>query len=171
MDKTVIGILGATVLVLVGIVAFGNRPDKLTELESSFTGDDATVVSETGVHWHPELTIWINGESQPIPGDIGIGSQYAASPFYNPAMGMTDIHTHEAGSVLHWELARGPVLKGTAKLKAFFEIWGKTFSKEQIFDVKTSDGGTLTLTVNGQPNTEFENYIVRDKDKIEIRYE
>lgn len=171
MNKVIFGMIGGTVLLLIGIVALGSRPDKMTQLKESMTGDDATVISASGVHWHPELNIFINGEKQEIPGDIGIGGQYASSKWFDSMMGMTDIQTHDASGTLHWEVMKGPVLKGEARLGAFFEIWGKPFSNDQIFDVKTSDGGELTMTVNGEPNSEFENYLVKDGDKIEIRYQ
>jgi hypothetical protein len=29
----------------------------------------------------------------------------------------------------------------------------------------------LKMTVNGKENTEYENYIMQDKDKIELRFE
>ena len=34
-----------------------------------------------------------------------------------------------------------------------------------------SFGANMKMTVNGKENTEYENYIMRDKDKIELRFE
>lgn len=46
------------------------------------------------------------------------------------------------------------------KLSEFFEIWGKPF-----------DGQAVKMKVNGQENTEFGNYMMRDHDRIEIVFE
>lgn len=55
--------------------------------------------------------------------------------------------------------------------KPIFEVWGKPFNTNQIFDAQDGQGGIVTMTVNGQPNTEFEKYQVKDKDQIVISYE
>ena len=34
-----------------------------------------------------------------------------------------------------------------------------------------SFGTNVKMTVNGKENTEYENYAMQDKDKIELRYE
>lgn len=170
MDKGLLIIGGVTIVVIAGIMvaALNNPADKLS---NSFKGTDSEVVSESGIHWHPELTIMIKDQKQEIPANIGIGPQYASSRFYESAQGMTDIHTHDNSGTLHWEVGAGPVKRGHIKLGAFFEIWGKTFNKDQILDSKNGESGTVKMTVNGQPNTDYENYVVRDKDKIEINYE
>lgn len=171
MDKG-IWIIGGitTILVIVGIILFSAN-DKMNKLSSSFKGADGEIVSEQGIHWHPELTIVIKGQKQEVSANIGIGPQNSTSKWYDPMMQMTDIHTHDNSGTLHWEVMAGPVKRGHVKLGAFFEIWGKPFSKNQIFDNKSGNGGMVKMTVNGQPNTDFENYIVKDKDKIEISYE
>ena len=48
---------------------------------------------------------------------------------------------------------------------------GKTFSKDCIFEYCSGADGTVKMFVNGKENTEFENYLINDKDKIEIRYD
>ena len=46
-------------------------------------------ISSNGLHAHPILEIYIKGEKQIIPPNIGIGAQFATLP-----MGMAPIHTH-----------------------------------------------------------------------------
>lgn len=129
------------------------------------------IVSRGGVHWHPELTIYIKAQKQTIPTNIGIGMQYAGYPRFDPMMGMTDMHTHDDSGTLHWEVMKGPVTKDDVRIGSFFRVWGKTFSKDCIFEQCNGSGGTVKMFVNGKENAEFENYLVNDKDKIEIRYE
>lgn len=137
----------------------------------TFNGSDNDVVSEQGIHWHPKLTIFINGKKQEIPGNIGVGEQYGKNKFYDSMMSMTDIHTHNGTGELHWEVMQGPVRKGYLKIGNFFEIWGKKFSSTQIFDKVNGPEGKVKMTINGKNNTELENYKIHDGDNIEIRYE
>lgn len=165
----VLGVLGVGVL----LVIYGNSPPPTTNkgMDITFTGADEQVISPEGIHWHPQLTIYIKGKKQDIPSNIGIGSQYSSSRFYDSMMDMTDIHTHDASGQLHWEVMQGPTKKGYLRLGNFFEIWGKPFNQNQIFDFTNGGQGKVKMTVNGKDNTEFENYHIQDKDNIEIRYE
>ena len=74
---------------------------------------------------------------------------------------MTAIHTHEDMPVIHLEFS-GVVRREDVMLGRFFEIWGK--------DMR-SFGENMRMTVNGEPNTEFERYIMRDKDIITLQYD
>ncbi len=116
------------------------------------------IISRNGLHWHTQLRIFIDGKEQPIPANIGLG--FVHKP----------IHTHEADNIVHLEFS-GLVTKEDVKLKKFFEIWGKQFNKECIFEFCNGQGKQVKFFVNGQENQDFENYIMQDGDKIEIRYE
>src|SRR5680860_354469 len=144
--KKVAGIIAAVVLLLVGGVWWSNQ------LEEKAIADipEDELVSRAGVHWHPTLSIYINGEKQDIPANIGVGPQYSSSPLFDPTMGMTGVHTHDSEGTLHWELANGPVLKDDARLGVFFEVWDKEFDSEQIFEYTNGPDGTVTMTVNGE---------------------
>lgn len=126
------------------------------------------LISQTGIHRHPELSITINGVKQPVPANIGIGMQYSSYPHYDSMMMMTDMHTHDDSGIMHWEVMQGPVMKDDVRLRNFFGAWVKTFNKDCIFEYCNGSNGTVKMLVNGKENTEFENYAVQDKDKIEI---
>jgi hypothetical protein len=112
---------------------------------------ESDIVSRNGFHWHPELTIYVKGEKLEIPENIGIGAVHKP------------IHTHDDSDkgVVHMEF-QGLVKNQDATLGQFFKNWGK--------DIR-SFGQNMKMTVNGQENTEYENYLMKDKDKIELRYE
>ncbi|TSC98160.1 MAG: hypothetical protein Greene101447_123 [Parcubacteria group bacterium Greene1014_47] len=129
------------------------------------------IISRTGIHWHPELKTVVKGEETKIPANIGIGMQYAGYPRYDPMMRMTDIHTHDDSGTLHWEVMSGPVKKEDVRLGSFFAIWGKKFDGSCILEHCNGSEGAVKMFVNGEPNTEFQNYLVKDGDQIEIRYE
>ncbi len=117
---------------------------------------ERVVISKEGIHWHPELSIYIKGQIQEIPANAGNHSL---------------MHTHDTTGVIHLHPANKLVLENDVKLGKFFKLWGKKFSSTCILDSCNSAEGKVKMTVNGIENTEFENYIMQDKDKIEIRYE
>ncbi len=125
------------------------------------SGPDAPqddVVAKNGMHWHAKLAIFIDGKEQEIPNNIGIGITH------NP------MHTHDAAGEIHLEFS-GLVKKDDTQLGKFFEVWGKKFSSSCILDSCAKDGKSVKMLVNGKQNDEFENYLMQDKDNIEIRLE
>lgn len=115
----------------------------------SLQSKDSNVIATGGMHWHPQLEIYVKGVKQDIPANVGIGAVHQP------------IHTHDDMPVLHLEFS-GQVTKDDVKLGNFFRIWGK--------DMR-SFGANMAMTVNGEANTEFENYGMRDEDKIIIKFE
>jgi len=109
------------------------------------------VVSRNGFHGHSELVIYVKGEKLDIPENIGIGAVHQP------------VHTHDDSNqgIVHMEF-NGIVRKQDVTLGVFFKNWGK--------DMR-SFGTNMKMTVNGKENTDYENYIMGDKDKIELRYE
>lgn len=107
------------------------------------------IISKNGIHWHAELKIFVKGKEIEVPANIGIGV------IHNP------LHTHDTDGIIHMEFNR-IVRENDLKLGKFFEVWRKKFD---------SNEGKIKMLVNGKENNEFEDYAMRDGDKIEIRYE
>ena len=130
-------------MVIVGIIIwiFASQPKTL----------ESEIISRAGFHWHPELVIYIKGEKQELPENIGIGA------IHQP------IHTHDDSDkgIIHMEF-QGLVRKEDTVIGRFFKNWGK--------DMR-SFGTNMKMTVNGEENTEYENYVMHDKDKIELWYD
>jgi hypothetical protein len=55
-------------------------------------------------------------------------------------------------------------------LRDFFVVWGQVFTKDQIFTLHADSNHVITMTVNGTPNYEFENYILAPGDQITITF-
>lgn len=167
-----IGVATLVIIVISGVMYlnkfWGQSTKNLQGKKLETSGD---LISTEGIHWHPELTITIKGEKQVIPSDIGMGMQFAGYPQYDPMMMMTNMHTHDDSGQLHWEAMNGPVKKGDVKLSQFFAIWGKKFTNSCIFDYCNGPQGRLIFKVNGQDNQDFDNYLVKDKDRIEIIFQ
>ena len=118
------------------------------------------------IHWHPKLKIILKGEEQFIPPNIGIS---IGNNIDNQISGMrmSPTHTHESDGTIHLENNRPWQKPETLTLGYFFKVWGRNFNSSCIFEYCN---GSLTMTVNGKPNYEFERYFMQDKDEIVIEY-
>lgn len=142
--KNIIISVAIGVLVVFGLIGLKSQEPK--DLEENINNQ---IISDNGIHWHPELEIYVKGERLEIPQNIGLIGVH--SP----------MHTHEDLPVIHLEFG-GRVTENDTKLGRFFEVWKKDFMEF---------GDTVTMTVNGEPNLELENYQMKDGDKVELRYE
>ncbi len=118
-------------------------------LSRSLENSNPDVLSQNGLHSHPTLTIYVKGEKVEIPQDIGLGATHRP------------VHTHDDLPIIHLEFS-GIVRKEDVMLGEFFKSWER--------DMR-SLGTNMRMTVNGEENTEYENYVMRDGDKIELRYD
>lgn len=107
------------------------------------------IVATNGLHAHPELEMYVKGEKVDIPQNVGLGAVH--SP----------IHTHDDLPAIHLEFS-GVVKEKDIKLSEFFKVWGKDIN---------SFGSNMQMTVNGENNTEFGDYVMKNGDKIVLRYE
>lgn len=137
--KNFITIAVAIVLLFSGAIWWSN----------SLSSGDRSLITQSGLHWHPLLEIYVKGEKIEIPQNIGLLGVH--SP----------IHTHDDLPIIHMEFS-GKVTEDDIRLRNFFRVWGKDFME---FSPQ------VMMTVNGQENIEFGNYQMHDGDKIEIRYE
>jgi len=119
---------------------------------------ESEVISQHGIHYHPNLSITIKGEPVKIPAGIGLGA------VHNP------MHTHDADGTIHLEYSGITRIEDT-RLGKFFEIWGEDFTSISILGNVNGEGGTVGMVVNGVENFDFENYLLKDGDIIEIIYE
>lgn len=106
-------------------------------------------------HYHVQLTIIIDGEQQPIPADIGISESC-----------MRPVHTHDEPGKIHIETEE----RRDATLGDFFQIWGRTFNSQQIFDSVVDEDDTLNMTVDGEPSNKYEKLVLYDDMEIVIEY-
>ena len=127
-------------------------------LPKKFSLPESEIISRQGIHWHSQLTIKILEQEQEIPSQIGMGIQEFP------------LHTHTSDGIIHMEFP-GLVRKNDLEIGKFFQIWGKKFSKDCVFDKCSGSEGKLKMLVNGSENEEFENYVMKDGDKIEIIFE
>lgn len=152
--KIIGGIVAITVIILIGAV-FWLSKDSFSPIPQD------QIITKTGLHWHPKLAIFINGEKRELEDGIGLGAVHEK------------LHTHTEDfkdGVMHMEM-EGLVTKDDTKLGNFFQVWGKDFNSMKILDKEATAEGQIKMTVNGAENKDFENYLMKDGDNIEIKYD
>lgn len=115
------------------------------------------------VHWHADLKMSICGAFRDLP-RVGIGEHHKGLPL---------LHTHD-DNVIHVE---GQIFKKEdVSLGTFMDAIGVPFSETELLDKKNGDAcpdgsvGKVQMFLNGQPSTQFRNYITKDGDKVELRF-
>ena len=111
------------------------------------------------MHWHPVLTITMNGSPVTVPAQIGIDqSLWKDHSLDQYGIGMSPLHTHDTSGTIHVE--SNTVRDFT--LHEFLAIWG------QPSDGSSIDGHPVTsLTVDGvQQPSPTGDVILKDGQKI-----
>lgn len=146
----------AVILIIIGIIKKTSSNSYSSDSTTRQAALSCTTDMATQMHIHPTLEIFINGRSQTIPANIGIG-QFCFNA----------LHTHDSSGVIHVE---SPI-QMDFKLSDFFAVWKETFNKNQILDYKADAAHTIRETVNGIETKDYENTILHDEDQIKIYYE
>jgi len=141
----VLGVLGVLAWTFV-------RPPKAREGE---------ILADNGVHWHIELSIFIDGAQVEVPANIGL-----KTPGIHPGQ----MHTHEPDNLIHAEKP-GVVTSDDMRLKEFFRIWNRDFSSDTILGNKVNEEKSITFLVDGEESQDFEEYVLQDGARVEIRFE
>ncbi len=112
---------------------------------------EGEIAAKNGLHWHAHVSILIDGKEESIPADIGVTGDMGAGG--DPM----ELHTHDTSGIVHAEFS-GLVSKDQLRIGKLFQAWGKDFSKDSVLGHKAENGHTISMTVNGIQNTDFENY-------------
>lgn len=164
----IIYIIGAlAVIAFISLIPFDVKyvsPQQISDMPNApdEIRPDAEGANTHFIHWHARLDIFINGKSLAIPSNVGIiGNDHAV------------IHTHEADNVLHIEQFPN---KTTMTAGYFFEIWSYQINKSVVFnsscilDMCNDKDHAVVFIVNGEKNSDYENYVMKDEDILKIEY-
>ena len=91
----------------------------------------------TAEHYHPMLTITIDGQQVPVAPNIGVDPNTGA---------MSAVHTHEGDGTIHIE---ADTVGEKFTLGQLFTQWGVALTETQIGGVKAKAGEKVTVTSNG----------------------
>ena len=142
-------VVAVIIIVIVGAVAFLPRSSNAVPLPPYL---DRCVTGPQTYHSHPNLVININELNFPIQTNIGAEGGCHRS-----------LHTHDASGTIHVETDQDR----DYTLGDFFLIWGNwandanlaIFNSTQIFTNRVDATHALTVTVNGNPDTRFQNIV------------
>jgi hypothetical protein len=154
-----------TYMLIISLVSFmGYSVFNLTvsPITGNVASDNTGIIPSGDVHWHATPRIFLCGEEKKI---------------YAPVTG------HAGTSLLHTHSDRRIHVEGVIPssehitIGRFFDNIFVKFSETEIMNYKNGDvcpdgnPGYVKMFVNEAENNEFRNYVVRDGDVIEIRFE
>jgi hypothetical protein len=113
--------------------------------------------SDSGVHNHALLRIFIDGKRVQVPAQIGIDPQ---GRFLAP------LHTHDATGIVHIESQR----PYRFTLGQFFTIWGVRFTDTRIGGYANHGAQRLRVFVNSRPVAHPTARALRAQDRIVVGY-
>ena len=93
----------------------------------------------TAEHYHPHLSITIDGSPVPVPPNIGVDPNTGA---------MSAVHTHEGDGTIHIE---AHTVGEKFTLGQLFTQWGVTLTTTQIGGVHAAAGEKVEVTTDGTP--------------------
>jgi hypothetical protein len=112
------------------------------------------------MHEHANLQIFVHGESQPIPTDIGIDT--SVDPAY-----VASLHTHDDTGTVHMEAS----VSRTFTVGEFFDIWGVRLSPSCMGAYCQDAENRLQVFVDGEEVTEnIRDVALNDQLVIAITY-
>lgn len=124
----------------------------ITKSENSIIAECTTHI-EGHVHYHAQLTITVFGKNFPIPANAGIDDGC-----------MHPLHTHDTSGEVHIDYYKPyPFTIGD-----FFTTWGMIFNRYQLGNLLSGGRYTIQIRINKKGNSEFEKYVIKDNDNIEI---
>ena len=144
----VIGLILALVLVALFVWPKINNPsgDFIAQLNKAGI-DCLGSHSRAGQHFHPHLSLVVDGLEEGIPANVGVVSNC-----------MAELHAHDASGTIHVETIAADRI---VYLKDFLTVWGKSIERE---------GYDLTMTVGGEKNDLLENLMLVDGQRIVLDY-
>jgi hypothetical protein len=135
----IFGIPSAAVIILVGILIYNalfGPGVAAYQKGDTIDGVVCNTTEQLTSHYHAHLMIFVNGQEQPIPTDVG--RQTPTCLYW--------LHTHPIQNddgVIHIE---SPDTR-TFTLKQFFDVWGQDLTKTSLLGKKIDDAHKLTVYV------------------------
>jgi hypothetical protein len=115
-----------------------NNADRQLQLRLRAIGLDPLTAEGQAVHIHQHLDLYVDGEKETVPAQIGIASSGSF---------ISDLHTHDATGIMHVEAEQ----VRSFSLGQFFAVWGLRLDGSCIGSLCKSGDKQLRAWVNGTP--------------------
>ena len=154
--KTIAAIVAVAITIALGI-SLSLRTT--TMIGAQMGGGNKPII----MHFHPILTITVDGKPMTVPGQIGIDpaiwkdhslDQYGMQAMSDGMSSMAPLHTHDDSGTIHVE--SNTIRNYT--LGQFLDNWGGL----------NVTGKTVKATVDGAPVSDYKNIILRDGEQIHL---
>lgn len=144
--------IGVVLVIAVGIAVLMTQQQPKTLTGNAYA--NPPMDSMGMMHFHPSLTLVVDGKQETVPAQIGIDPTlwHEHSLDSYGMTGMAPLHTHDTSGTIHVE----SYVNRYYTFGEFLDIWG----------LDTSGYKQVNMTVNGQPVSDYKNYILKDGDKI-----
>jgi hypothetical protein len=136
---------------------FAPRYDGLAERTRTAGVSTMGEPQDPAAHFHPHLSIYVDGERVRIPVNVGIDPD-------QPPEEMASLHTHESDGTIHVEGM------AEATLGQLFAVWGLPFSQAKLGSFDAAPDDTIRMWVDGQPSREFGALNLSDGQRIVIAF-
>lgn len=153
--KAIFSILGLTIILVFSLYLY-----HLAQVQSTYQGLPTVPCLDYTKPVIKEFTfsIRITVEGNNFPLDKTIGHDYGNC--------LHDIFVNNSSGRVHVKLNNNE----TFTLGQFFDVWHKTFSRNQIFGYQTDNTHTLQVLVNGRSVNTYRKTILRPNQNIQINY-
>jgi hypothetical protein len=125
---------------LAGIMKAQPWPNNLAQANERLAKLNLPTLSETVLHHHTDLYIYIDGQPVTIPASVGY------DPTGNPSV-VSPLHTHDTSGTIHTE-SGDPNFQPV--LGQFMDVWGVYLTKDCLGDQCASGDTKIRAYVNGE---------------------
>lgn len=144
--------IGVAIAIAVGVAVVMTQQPAKTLTGNAYS--NPPMDSMGMMHFHPQLTFVVDDKQATVPAQIGIDPtlwQDHSLDSYG-MQGMAPLHTHDTSGIIHVESYANRYYT----FGEFLSIWGLNLDGYK----------QVTMAVNGQPVSDYKNYILKDGDKI-----
>jgi len=122
------------------------------------------------MHWHPQLSITINGNPYTVPAQIGISPElWKDHSLDQYGIGMAPLHTHDDPLQNGYRLIHEE--SNTVRdftVKQFLSIWGQSVDASQVMGHPVDPGHRAYMVVDGTEMPATSDPVLKDGQKIQI---
>ena len=130
---------------------YAQLPARLAALHLPPNGDER-------YHIHAHLAVFVDGQAVAVPANVGISMTAGLE---------SPMHTHDTTGVIHIEASQP---SNAFTLGAFLDLWGVTFTSDQLGGYHNTNDKAVHVYANGQPITDPARYPLHPHDDIVIGY-
>lgn len=158
-NKKTLYVFGAVLLIAFGLMYLGTQ--NASEITRYWNDTNVACLpnghADVAVHTHTVLEVYVDGQQQTIPGNVGI----------EPGC-MAEVHTHGPDNEIHVEFVDSG---GEMTLGDFYKVWGQDMQRSGYgLEVYVNDDVVWGSTSDQKTIPSPEEVVLEDHDVIRLEY-